>query len=83
MAFSEITRDVDTFIDLIQMGRKQFSETPEWCMQGYKGLCERESPLTLEEGKELGIEDTIKIAEAREKLFHGAIWAKVAERFMW
>lgn len=83
VALTEVTADVEKFIDLIKLGQKQFSETAEWCIQGYKGLCERDKPLSLEEAKQLGIEDTVKIAEVREKLIRGATWEEVADRFMW
>lgn len=46
-------------------------------------MCERDKPLSLEEAKQLGIEDTVKIAEVREKLIRGATWDEVADRFMW
>ncbi|KLO16208.1 hypothetical protein SCHPADRAFT_226149 [Schizopora paradoxa] len=83
VALTEITSNIEKFIDLVKLGKNQFSETAEWCIQGYKGLCERERPLSLDEARELGIEDTVKIAEAREKLIRGATWEEVAERFMW
>ena len=56
-------------LDKAVLGRR-YGVKP-WVVDAYSELCTREKPLTLEEGKKLGIDLVIKINEFRHDLFFG------------
>ncbi|THH09626.1 hypothetical protein EW145_g1869 [Phellinidium pouzarii] len=63
----------------IRLGRER--SVSEWFPECYRQLCKREEPLSLEEGKELGLEDVIKVARAREMLSKGVPWPELEKSF--
>jgi hypothetical protein len=40
----------------------------EWLLPAYMDLCQRTEPLTLEEGKVLGVEAMVKIGELKHEM---------------
>lgn len=50
-------------VDEIVLGRRY--DITEWLASAYLAVFTRENPLTLDEGKKLGVEDTVKISAAR------------------
>jgi hypothetical protein len=54
-------------VDRIVYGKK--FGVSKWLEGAYMDVCERNLPLTEEEGERLGIRDVVKIAATREKLF--------------
>jgi hypothetical protein len=44
-----------------------------WVMGAYSELCTREKPLSIEEGRRLGVDLVIKINELRHELFFNAM----------
>lgn len=59
-----------TFLDKAVLGKRY--GVKQWVIEAYSELCTREKPLTLEEGRKLGIDLVIKINELRHELFFGA-----------
>ncbi|KAK2463036.1 hypothetical protein APHAL10511_004691 [Amanita phalloides] len=57
-------------IDKALLG-KRYGVKP-WVVDSYSELCAREKPLTIEEGRQLGIDLVIKINELRHELFFSA-----------
>jgi len=55
---------VTTPVDKIVLGRGH--DIFEWLENAYATVCWRDEPLTIEEGKRLGVEDVIKIAAVRQ-----------------
>ncbi|KAI5117946.1 hypothetical protein M0805_004711 [Coniferiporia weirii] len=53
----------------------------EWLVGAYHELCKRTEPLDLEEARELGLEDMVRLARARETLLRGGAWAEVEDLF--
>lgn len=53
-------------IDRIVIG--QAYHIPEWLVPAYTELCMRDDPLTLDEGKKLGMEDVITIGQLRQEV---------------
>ncbi|KAJ7099364.1 hypothetical protein B0H15DRAFT_771074, partial [Mycena belliarum] len=50
-------------VERIALGRRY--DVPEWLVPAYTDVCERKDPLTLAEGRLLGIEDVICIGQVR------------------
>ena len=46
----------------------------EWLVDGYMSLIERDTPLTVEEGQQLRVDDIIKIAKWREIKVAVGVW---------
>lgn len=58
-------------VDVIDLGRRYSVDQAEWCRaSAYYDLCLRSDTLTLEEGNLLGMEDVIKIVNARQERIH-------------
>lgn len=53
-----------TPIDKIVLGRRH--GLTDWLPAAYEAVCTRVDPLTVEEGMKLGVEDTVRIAAARQ-----------------
>ena len=51
-------------MDRIELGNKH--NVPQWLPDGYADLFVRPSHLTVEEGKKLGLEVTVKVLEGRD-----------------
>jgi hypothetical protein len=47
-------------------------DIPEWLPLAYAALCQRDDPLEVEEAKRLGIETTVLLAKARERVRKGS-----------
>ncbi|KAH9927823.1 uncharacterized protein B0H18DRAFT_1002395 [Fomitopsis serialis] len=58
-------KDTATLVEQIVTARRLNMQ--QWCWDVCAKLCERAQPLTLEEGQRLGLEDTVRISEVREK----------------
>lgn len=56
-------------IDKIVLGRRYHID--EWLSDAYEAVCKRPEPLTLEEGRQLDLENVIKISAIRHD--HGII----------
>ncbi|KAH8110462.1 hypothetical protein DFH11DRAFT_1514284 [Phellopilus nigrolimitatus] len=78
-AASDHLYELFTVVDRIRLGRKY--SVPEWSLPGYLVFCNREEPLSLEEGMELGMEDVIKISRAREMSMKGIAWTEMEKLF--
>lgn len=61
---SSITSAVDKLI----IGRQY--DLPQWLLSAYTELCERREPLTLEEGRKLGVDDVVIISHVRHSIRH-------------
>lgn len=68
-------------IDRLQIGRQR--GIAEWIQPAYRYLWERSTSLSLEEGKRLSVEDTVKIAQEREIRLQGGQWKDVENMFEW
>ncbi|KAL5504491.1 hypothetical protein ACEPAH_7152 [Sanghuangporus vaninii] len=62
-------------MDLINIGRSKGIE--ECYTEGFRVFCTREASLSLEEGRQLGVDCIIAIAHARDKLAKGAEWSEI------
>ncbi|KZP33840.1 hypothetical protein FIBSPDRAFT_678875, partial [Athelia psychrophila] len=51
-------------IDYIVLGRKYGVD--KWLSDAYEAVCRRDMPLTLEEGRRLGVDDVIRINNIRQ-----------------
>lgn len=74
-AIWEISRDKSvTAIQTIILGHKY--EVVKWLWVGYRALCMRDPPLTLPEAQELGLEETVRVSEGREKFIKSSrrVW---------
>jgi hypothetical protein len=58
-------------IDKALLGKRHGVKS--WVMDAYGELCTREKPLSIEEGRRLGVDLVIKINELRHELFFNAI----------
>ncbi|KAH9927820.1 uncharacterized protein B0H18DRAFT_274144 [Fomitopsis serialis] len=58
-------KDTGTLAEQIVTARRL--NLQQWCWDACAKLCERRQPLTLEEGQRLGVEDTVRISQVREK----------------
>ncbi|KZT03910.1 uncharacterized protein LAESUDRAFT_683082 [Laetiporus sulphureus 93-53] len=54
-------------VDKIILSRR-FDIRDQWAIAAYVALCERPTPLTLEEANRLGIDSAVRIAQLREQL---------------
>ena len=62
-------------MDLIDIG---FAMNIRECyLDGFRYLVTRDDPLSLEEGRRLGVERIIAIAQARDMLARGATWSDI------
>jgi hypothetical protein len=57
-------------VDKIELGQK-YEIKRQWAYTSYIALCSRPHALDVIEGRQLGIETTVNIAFAREKLEKG------------
>ncbi|OCB88119.1 hypothetical protein A7U60_g4747 [Sanghuangporus baumii] len=62
-------------INLIDIGRSKLIQ--ECYTEGFRVFCTREASLSLEEGRQLGVDCIIAIAHARDKLAKGAEWSEI------
>ena len=65
LAIDRLSR-LGTPIDRIVLARTY--DIPNWLDEEYYRLCVREEALTLEEGRRLGMEDVILLAELRQRV---------------
>lgn len=65
-AIHELTakKDEVTLIDRIELGNRH--NVPQWLPEAYADVFVRKDHLTIEEGKKLGLEVTVKILEGRD-----------------
>ncbi|TDL22987.1 hypothetical protein BD410DRAFT_721981, partial [Rickenella mellea] len=72
-----------TAVDHIVLGHK--ADIEKWLLPAYKELCEREESITLEEGRQLGVDDVVRIMQMRDKLSRsaspGCSWQDIQEKF--
>lgn len=57
-------------VDKVHLGQR--FDIPEWILPAFVGICMREKPLSLEEGKKLSMEDVIKIGIVRYEIRYPA-----------
>ncbi|KAJ7496622.1 hypothetical protein FB451DRAFT_1208266 [Mycena latifolia] len=57
-------------VDRIALGRRH--DVPDWLVPAYTEVCERKDPLTLAEGRLLGLEDVIGIGQVRHCIRYSA-----------
>ncbi|KAL5483029.1 hypothetical protein ACEPAI_8258 [Sanghuangporus weigelae] len=60
---------------LINIGRSKSIQ--ECYTEGFRVFCTREASLSLEEGRQLGVDCIIAIAHARDRLAKGAEWSEI------
>ena len=63
----------------INTGRRMMINRQEWVVDGYMSLIERDTPLTLEEGRQLRVDDIIKIAKWREIKVAIGVWCDMQD----
>ncbi|KZP11871.1 hypothetical protein FIBSPDRAFT_937307 [Athelia psychrophila] len=63
LAIDNLTENA-TPIDKIVLGRRY--DITDWLPGAYEAVCTRADPLNLEEGRRLGVEDTVRISAARQ-----------------
>ncbi|KZP15345.1 hypothetical protein FIBSPDRAFT_750386, partial [Athelia psychrophila] len=63
LAIDNLTENA-TPIDKIVLGRRY--GITDWLPGAYEAVCTRADPLNLEEGRRLGVEDTVRISAARQ-----------------
>ncbi|KAJ7647890.1 hypothetical protein FB45DRAFT_734421 [Roridomyces roridus] len=57
-------------VERIALGRRY--DIPSWLTAAYTEVCERKDPLTLAEGRLLGVDDTIRIGQVRHSIRYSA-----------
>ncbi|KAF7981015.1 hypothetical protein HWV62_35857 [Athelia sp. TMB] len=84
LAIKQIT-PIASAVDKIVLGRR--FNMHEWMCDGYVAVCSRDSVLTMEEGRRLGVEDVVRIVGIRHEFDRGPplsnklVLAEVRERF--
>ncbi|KAG7091299.1 hypothetical protein E1B28_010345 [Marasmius oreades] len=66
LSITRISQVLDDPSDLIVLGI-QYNVT-SWLVSAYTEICERKEPLTLEEGRKVGVDLCVMIAQARHKI---------------
>lgn len=70
LAVSKLT-SLASAVDKLALGH-EFGVT-EWLAAGYAELCTRRHPLSVEEGRKLGVEAVVRIAEMKHELFENMV----------
>ncbi|TFK62963.1 hypothetical protein BDN72DRAFT_341457 [Pluteus cervinus] len=65
LAINQMT-PLTSAVDKVVLGHKY--DISEWVSEGYIALCQREAPISAEEGHRLGVEDVVHISNIRFQL---------------
>ncbi|KAJ8077414.1 hypothetical protein PM082_001844 [Marasmius tenuissimus] len=66
LSISRISQVLDDPSDLIVLGNQY--DVTDWLVSAYTELCIRKEPLTLEEGRKVGVDIAVTIAQVRHKI---------------